>query len=119
MPTGRIACAGCRAIVEERLRLNPHVLGVHVDDARQEAHVTIHRGMVTAEELVELVAGAPGVKDAQSRIHDLWSNPVPASDGHSHRRAFRRRLSQRRGKRRTHDVTLPRQRRGSTRMLPS
>lgn len=66
VPTGRIACQGCRSIVEQRLRRNPRVLGVHVDDARQVAHVTVHDGATTVEELAELVAGAYGER-----------NPVP------------------------------------------
>jgi Cu2+-exporting ATPase len=66
VPTGRIACAGCRAIVEERLRGNPHVLAVRVDDVHRQAHVTVHAGMATVDELADLVAGAYGER-----------NPVP------------------------------------------
>ena len=51
IPTGRIACEGCAAIVERRLRTSPHVLGVHVDAEHQVAHVQVDEGMVTAEAL--------------------------------------------------------------------
>ena len=58
--TGAIACEGCAAIVEARLRQNPHVVRVHIDARQQVAHVEVHDGMATAEELAELVAEAYG-----------------------------------------------------------
>ena len=60
IPTGSLACDGCVTCVEERLRENPHVLGVHIDTKPEVAHVTVHEGMVTAEELAETVAAACG-----------------------------------------------------------
>src|SRR5262249_19536681 len=80
VPTGRIACAGCRAIVAERLRANPHVLAVHVDDAHQVAHVTVHDGAATAEELAELVAGAYGERSPIPL-------PKPEVSAHAHAHA--------------------------------
>ena len=79
VPIGPIACDECRAIVEARLRRNPFVLGVHVDTAHRVAHVQVHEGMVTTEDLAELVADACGER-----------NPVPlptpevSSHGHAH-----------------------------------
>ena len=35
VPTGRIACDGCRAIVEERLRRSLHVTSVEIDAERK------------------------------------------------------------------------------------
>jgi hypothetical protein len=58
VPTGLIACEGCRAIVEERLWRSPHVLEVHVDAPHRAAHVEVREGTVSADELAELVAGA-------------------------------------------------------------
>src|SRR5215213_7665697 len=66
IPTGSLACEGCATCVEERLRANPHVVGVHVDAKHQVAHATVHEGMVTADELAETVAAACGDR-----------NPVP------------------------------------------
>ncbi|HEX2173183.1 MAG TPA: heavy metal translocating P-type ATPase [Dehalococcoidia bacterium] len=78
VPTGAIACDGCRAIVEERLRRHPDVLSVHVDATRQSAHVEVRRGRVTAEELAELVAGAYG---------DRSVTPLPKAEVSSHAHA--------------------------------
>src|SRR4051812_37272701 len=58
--TGALACEGCARCVQERLRAHPHVIGVHVDTAHEVAHVTVHEGMVTADELAETVAYACG-----------------------------------------------------------
>src|SRR5829696_796277 len=90
VPTGRIACAGCRAIVEERLRRNPHVVAVHVDDAHQLAHVTVHDGAATTAELAELVAGAYGERspvplprpEVSSHAHAHAAH-APAADPHA------------------------------------
>ncbi|HEY3080155.1 MAG TPA: copper-translocating P-type ATPase [Chloroflexota bacterium] len=80
VPTGRIACAGCRAIVEARLRRSPHVLGVHVDADRRIAHVTVHAGAVTVDELAELVAGAYG-----ERSPVPLPRPEVSAHAHAHR----------------------------------
>ena len=48
VPTGALACDVCVTRVEDRLRENPHVTGVHVDARDEVAHVTVHDGMVTA-----------------------------------------------------------------------
>ena len=79
VPTGNIACEGCVAIIERRLRASPHVLSVDVDSERRVAHVQTHEGTVSVEELAELVAGACGDR-----------NPVPlpkpqvSSHAHAH-----------------------------------
>src|SRR5919108_1200057 len=77
VPTGRIACAGCKAIVERRLHSNPHVLGVHVDARNQVAHVQVHAGMVTAEELAERVAEVYGERGPVAL-------PKPEVSAHAH-----------------------------------
>src|SRR5262249_4693640 len=64
--TGSLACEGCATCVEERLRENPHVVGVHVHPRHEVAHVTVHEGMVTTDELAETIATACGNR-----------NPVP------------------------------------------
>src|SRR3989304_502003 len=75
VPTGVIACEGCAAIVEARLRQNPHVVRVHIDARQQVAHVEVHDGMATAEELAELVAEAYGERSVV---------PLPKPEGSSH-----------------------------------
>jgi P-type Cu2+ transporter len=66
VPTGTIACEGCREIVETRLRTNPHVREVVVDAQERVARVTVDDSGVRAEDLAELVARAYGER-----------NPVP------------------------------------------
>jgi Cu2+-exporting ATPase len=66
VPTGPLPCAACRDPVERRLREHPHVAGVHLDAEHQVAHVQVHEGTVSAEELAELVACCRGDR-----------NPVP------------------------------------------
>src|SRR4051794_27415375 len=60
VPTGRLACDACVTCVEDRLRENPHVTGVHVDARHNLAHVTVHEGKVTVDQLAELIANACG-----------------------------------------------------------
>jgi len=79
VPTGRIACEGCAAIVEQRLRQSPHVLGVHIDAEHQVAHVQVHEGRVTAAELAELVADAYG-----ERAPVPLPKPEVSSHSHAH-----------------------------------
>jgi len=90
VPTGRIACEGCASIVEQRLRQNPHVVGVRVDAEHQVAHVEVHEGRVTAAELADLVAEAYGERapvplpqpDVSSHAH---THTAPSTDGgHAH-----------------------------------
>jgi len=90
VPTGRVACEGCAAIVEARLRQNPHVLSVHVDADHQLAHVKVDESPVSAAELAELVAEAYGERAAvplptpevSSHAH---AHTAPAGDGdHAH-----------------------------------
>ena len=75
--TGPLACAACVACVEERLRQHPHVTGVHVDGQHQVAHVQVHEGVVTAEELAELVAEGCGERNAVPL-------PKPQVSAHAH-----------------------------------
>ena len=87
IPTGRIACSRCTGVIEERLRQNPHVVGVHVDAAHQVAHVQVHEGKVAAEELSELICSSCGGR-----------NPVPLPDAavsaHAHAHTADPRLRQ-------------------------
>ncbi len=91
VPTGRIACEGCAAIVEARLRQSPHVLGVHVDAEHQVAHVQVYEGTVTAEELAELVATAYGERtpvplptpEVSSHAHAHTAQPALAEMDHA------------------------------------
>jgi len=79
IPTGPLPCGECREQVERRLRENPHVVSVHLDAEHQVAHVEVHDGTVSAEELADLVACCCGDR-----------NPVPlpkaevSSHAHAH-----------------------------------
>jgi Cu2+-exporting ATPase len=79
VPTGPLPCSECRNRIQQRLRENPHVTGVHLDTEHQVAHVQVHEGVVSAEELADLVACCCGDR-----------NPVPlpkpelSSHAHSH-----------------------------------
>ncbi|MCC6178463.1 MAG: HAD-IC family P-type ATPase, partial [Chloroflexi bacterium] len=75
--TGPLACEACEACVEQRLRQHPHVTGVHVDGLHQVAHVQVHEGMVTAEELAELVAQGCGERNSVPL-------PKPQVSAHAH-----------------------------------
>ena len=75
--TGAIACEGCAAIVEARLRQNPHVVRVHIDARQQVARVEVHDGMATAEALAELVAEAYGERS-------VVPLPKPEVSSHAH-----------------------------------
>ena len=79
VPTGLLACKACLTCVEDRLRENPHVTGVHVDTRHEVAHVTAHEGMVTADELAELIADACGDRNAVP-----LPKPQVSSDAHAH-----------------------------------
>jgi cation transport ATPase len=59
--TGSLACEACVTCVEERLGEHPHVVSYHVDSKHEVAHVTIHEGMVAADQLAELIAEAAGL----------------------------------------------------------
>ncbi len=79
VPTGRVACGGCEAIVRQRLQTHPAVVDVGIDAEHEVARVTVRDAAVTARELTELVAGAYGER-----------NPVPlpqpqvSSHAHAH-----------------------------------
>src|SRR5688500_2590984 len=81
VPTGALACEACVTCVEDRLRANPHVTGVHVDTQHDVAHVTVHEGMVTADELAELVADACGDRNVVP-----LPKPQVSSHAHAHMR---------------------------------
>ena len=90
IPTGALACEVCVTCVEDRLRQNPHVTGIHVDTQHEVAHVTVHEGMVSADELAELAADACGDRNAvplpkphvSSHAHAHTGQP-PRIDGHA------------------------------------
>src|SRR5215212_3577709 len=90
VPTGRLACDACVTCVEDRLRENPHVTVVQVDTKHEVAHVTVHEGMVTAEELAETVAAACGDRNVvplpkpqvSSHAH-VHTTAAPGVDGHA------------------------------------
>src|SRR5215218_3522262 len=97
VPTGRLACDACVTCVEDRLRENPHVTGVQVDTKHEVAHVTVHEGMVTAEELAETVAAACGDRSpvplpkpqvsSHAHAHTARPQSADASGGHAGHRA--------------------------------
>ena len=75
--TGALACEGCARCVEERLRTHPQVVGVHMDTSHEVAHVTVHEGMVTVDELAETVAYACGDRS-------VVPLPKPQVSSHAH-----------------------------------
>ncbi|MGI9149028.1 MAG: heavy metal translocating P-type ATPase [Chloroflexota bacterium] len=79
VPTGRLACAGCVARVEERLRGQPHVLGVHVNAPHGVAHVQVREGAVSAAELAELICECCG-----GRCPVPMPDAVVSSHAHGH-----------------------------------
>jgi Cu2+-exporting ATPase len=94
VPTGPLACEACTTCVEDRLREHRHVTGVHVDTRHEVAHVTVHEGTVTADQLAELIAEACGDRNVvpipkpqvSSHAHAHTSHPSRA-DGHAARMA--------------------------------
>ena len=86
--TGSLACDACVTCVEDRLRENPHVTGVHVDRQHEVAHVTVHERMVTADELTELIATACGDRNPVPLPKPQVS--IPISTMRSSRRSSRR-----------------------------
>jgi hypothetical protein len=79
VPTGRIPCRECRGTVEQQLKANPHVAGVYLDPEHEVAHVQVHEGMVTSQELAELIAGACG-----ERNQVPLPKPEVSSHAHAH-----------------------------------
>ena len=80
VPTGPLPCSECREQVERRLREHPHVTGVHLDAQHEVAHVQVHEGMVSAEELTDLVACCCGGRNPV---------PLPKPEVSSHAHAAR------------------------------
>ena len=76
VPIGRRCCQACAALVEQRLRQNPHVLQVHVDPAHGVVHVTARAGTTSVDELARLVGECCGdrcpvpLPDAAVSSHD-------------------------------------------------
>src|SRR6187549_1202464 len=64
--TGPLPCSECRDRVERQLQAHPHVATVHLDARHQVAHVQVHGGMISSEELADLIACCCGDR-----------NPVP------------------------------------------
>jgi P-type Cu2+ transporter len=87
--TGSLACEACVTCVEERLGEHPHVVSYHVDSKHEVAHVTIHEGMVAADQLAELIADACGNRNVvalpkpqvSSHVH-AHTSPPARGDGH-------------------------------------
>jgi Cu2+-exporting ATPase len=75
--TGSLACEACVTCVEDRLRENPHVVSFHVDTQNEVAHVTIHEGMVSADQLAELIRYACGDRS-------VVPLPKPRVSSHAH-----------------------------------
>jgi P-type Cu2+ transporter len=75
--TGSLACNACVTCVEDRLREHPHVVSYHVDSKHDVAHVTIHEGMVSADQLAELIADACGNRN-------VVALPKPQVSSHAH-----------------------------------
>ena len=48
-------CTGCADSIEQALRAQPHISGVHIDWASNTAHVSYHSGMISREEIKRLV----------------------------------------------------------------
>ena len=82
VPTGPLPCSECREMVERRLNANPHVSSVHLDPEHQVAHVHVHDGMVTAEELAELVADGCGERNPTPLPKPEVSSHAHAHTGH-------------------------------------
>jgi P-type Cu2+ transporter len=76
VPIGRVCCDACAALVEQRLRENPHVVRVRVDAARGVAHVDAHAGVTPVAELARLAGECCGdrcpvpLPDAVVSSHD-------------------------------------------------
>ncbi len=49
-------CPECADAVERALRANPHIANVHVDWAKNEAHVSFHKGMISEDEIAQRIA---------------------------------------------------------------
>jgi len=79
VPTGRVACGGCEAIVRQRLQTHPAVVDVAMDAEHEVARVTVRDAAVTARELTELVAGAYG-----ERSPVPLPQPQVSSHAHAH-----------------------------------
>jgi Cu2+-exporting ATPase len=77
VPIGPLPCCECRETVERQLSNNPHVTAVHVDAEHQVAHVQVHEGTVSAEELAELVACCCGERNPTPL-------PKPEVSSHAH-----------------------------------
>jgi Cu2+-exporting ATPase len=85
VPTGRLCCARCAAMIERRLRQNRHVLAVRVDAPHEVARVQVHAGIVSVEELAEIIGDCCGARcpvplpDAVVSSHHHAHTADPAS----------------------------------------
>ena len=92
VPTGRACCPGCAAVIEARLRANPHVRAVHVEAPQQVAYVEVDEASVPLAELTELVGRACGsgcptpLPDASvsSHAHAHTAAPAPQAQAVEH-----------------------------------
>ncbi len=82
VPIGRVSCDQCVALIEKRLRENPHVVRVHAIPSRGVVEVVAHCGMTSVEELAGLAGECCGERC-----------PVPLPDAvvssHQHAHAAR------------------------------
>ena len=74
-------CPECADAVERALRTNPHITNVHLDWAKNEAHVSFHSGMITEDDIAQRIAAtgcdcAPS--DSAQTTHDHTHHPAPA-----------------------------------------
>src|SRR5438105_10098574 len=84
VPSGRVCCDVCAALVEQRLRDHPHVVGVHVNAAQGVAHVHAQAGMTSVEELARRAGECCGdrcpvpLPDAAVSSHHHMHSASPA-----------------------------------------
>ena len=85
VPIGRVCCAACAGLIEQRLRENPHVTGVRVNAAEGVAHVHAQPGTTSVEELAQLAGECCGdrcpvpLPDAAVSSHHHMHDADPAS----------------------------------------
>src|SRR3712207_9089040 len=72
---GGVHCIGCADAVEEALRAQPHITGVHVDWPNNVVHVRYHAGMI-GPDAIEAVIASTG---CACEVED-----TPAGEDHDH-----------------------------------
>lgn len=84
----RLACVCCAAEIERALKQTPHVIDAHVDYAHDTIHVTFHPGMLTRQELEDIIeqtgtsckpqTAESGISE-QEHVHDAEMHAAPAT----------------------------------------